>query len=152
MNVKIRIGPVTAEYFRKLGEGHAEGFGGYEPIPDAVISHPGIAGGWRRRKYGNTLRYALLAIEVKASGRDKKRLGPGEAVNGILKVDALRIEARDRKSDVLPPVVTIDTAPEASERMTPYARHEVEAAARECRVCLFYAPPSEDQVVLPQVL
>lgn len=50
MNVKIRIEPVTSEYFRQLDEGHAEGYGGgFEPIPEVLISRPEIAGYWRRR-------------------------------------------------------------------------------------------------------
>jgi hypothetical protein len=49
-----------------------------------------------------------------------------------VKLEALRTEALHRKgSDVFPVIVTIDTAPEANERMTAYSRRVVEAAARE---------------------
>ena len=54
-------------------------------------------------------------------------------------------------SDMIPAVVVINTAPEANERMTSYSRHEVEAAAREREVCLFYVSPSEESVILPDV-
>ncbi|CAA9369528.1 MAG: hypothetical protein AVDCRST_MAG93-8292 [uncultured Chloroflexia bacterium] len=49
----------------------------------------------------------------------------------------------------LPAIVAIDTAPEANERMSPEARHEAEAAARERGVCFFYVSPSEKSVVKP---
>jgi hypothetical protein len=154
MNVKIWIEPVTSEYFRKLDEGHAEGYGGgFEPIPDVVIFRREIAGDWRRRNYENTLRQMLMAIEVKASERHLGRLRAGEIVNDVLKLEALRIEALHKGGpDVLPAVVIIDTAPEANERMTPEARRETEAAARGRRVCLFYVSPSDESVVLPSVL
>lgn len=88
-----------------------------------------------------------MAIEVKASERYLGRLRAGEIVDDILKLEALRIEALNREgSDILPAVVTTDTAPEAKERMTSYPRHEVEAAARERGVCLFYVSPSDEAI------
>jgi uncharacterized protein YegL len=77
-------------------------------------------------------------------------------VDDINKLDALRTEARHKKdsekvSDMRPAVVVVDTAPEANERMTSYARQEVEDVARERGVCFFYVSPSEDSVVLPDV-
>ena len=153
MNVKIRITDVVSDLFRKLDERKHEDYrGGFEPIPDVVIFRPEIGGDWRRRNRENTLRQMLMAIEVKASERYLGRLRAGEIVNDILKLDALRIEARHRGSDVLPVILTVDTAPEANERMTSYARREVEAAARERRVCLFYVSPSDESVVLPNAL
>jgi hypothetical protein len=151
MNVKIWITDVVSDLFRELDVRKAEGFrGGFEPIPDVVIFGPGIDGDWRRRNRENTLRQMLMAIEVKASERHQGRLRSGEIVDDILKLEALRIEALHRKgSDMLPAVVTVDTAPEANERITSYSRHEVEVAARERGVCLFYVSPSEEMVVLP---
>ena len=150
MNVRIRITDVVSDLFRKLDERKHEDYrGGFVPIPDVVIFRPKIEGDSRRRNRENTLRQMLMTIEVKASERYLGRLRAGEIVNDILKLDALRIEARHRGSDVLPGIVTIDTAPETNERMTSYARREVEAAARERRVCLFYVSPSDESVFLP---
>ena len=169
MNVKMWITDVVSDLFRKLDEKkHPDYRGGFEPIPDVVIFRPEIDGDWRRRNRDNTLRQALMAIEVKASEREKKRLGPKEIVDDILKLEALRIEAlhsggsdmleplrieaRDREgSGLLPAIVTIDTAPKVNEQMTREARDEVEAAARERGVCLFYVSPSDESVVLPDV-
>ena len=124
--------------------------GGFEPIPDVVIFRSEIEGDWRRRNRENTLRHMLMAIEVKASERYLGRLRAGEIVDDILKLEALRTEALHREdSDMLPAIVVIDTAPEANERMTPYSRHKVEAAARERGVCLFYVSPSDESTILP---
>jgi hypothetical protein len=154
MNVKIWIEPVTTEYFRNLDKQHAEGYGGgYEPIPDVVIFRPEIEGDFRRRNNKNTLRQMLVAVEVKASERHLGRLTAREIVDDIKKLNALRTEVSNKEegSDPLPAVVVVDTAPEPKERMTPEAREEVEAAAREHRVCFFYASPSEESVVPPSV-
>ena len=153
MNVKIWIEPVTSEYFINLDKRHAEGYGGgFEPIPDIVIFRDEIAGDWRRRNYENTLRQMLLAVEVKASERHLGRLRSGEVINDVFKLEALRTEAHHNEGpDLVPAVVVVDTAPEAKERMTPEARHEVESAARERGVCLFYVSPSDESVVLPNV-
>jgi hypothetical protein len=152
MNVKMRIMDPVSEHFRMLDEKRYPDYrGGYEPIPDVVIFRHEIDGDFRRRNRENTSRQMLMAIEVKASKRHLSRLGAREIVNDILKLEALRIEARHRGSDVLPAIATIDTAPEANERMTSYARQEVEAAARERGVCFFYVSPSEDSVVMPDV-
>ena len=153
MNVKMWITAVVTDLFRKRDQKkHPDYRGGFEPIPDVVIFRPEIDGDWRRRNRDNTLRYALMAIEVKASEREKKRLGPKEIVDDILKLEVLRTEARHRGgSDMLPAVVTVDTAPEANERMTSYARHVVETAARERGICLFYVSPSDESVVVLDV-
>jgi hypothetical protein len=45
-----------------------------------------------------------------------------------------------------------DTAPEANERMTPEARRKTEIAAHKREVCFFYVSPTEDSVILPDVL
>lgn len=153
MNVKMWITEVVSEHFRMLDERKAEGYrGGFEPIPDVVIFRPQIKADFRRRNRENTLRQMLVAIEVKASEREGRRLRAGEIVDDIVKLEALQIEARHKGSNVLPVVVTIDTAPEENERMTPDARRETEAAARERGVCLFYVSPSDTSVVLSEVL
>ncbi|MDP9475791.1 MAG: hypothetical protein M3R38_08900 [Actinomycetota bacterium] len=84
-----------------------------------MIFRPEIGGDFRRRNRENTLRQMLLAVEVKASERERKRLRPGEIVDDVLKLEALGIEACHRGSDALGAVVVVDTAPEANERMTP---------------------------------
>ena len=153
MNVKIWITNVVSEYFRMLDERkHPELRGGFEPIPDVVIFRPEINGDWRRRNREKTLRQMLMAIEVKASERKGSRLRAREIEDDIFKLEALRIEAHHRGSDVLGAVVTIDTAPEVNERMTPEDRRLTEAAARERGVCHFYVSPSEESKVLPDVL
>ena len=55
----------------------------------------------------------LLAVEVKASEGERKRLGPREITKDIVKLEALRIEARHRGSGVPGAVVTVDVALEA---------------------------------------
>ena len=117
-----------------------------------MIFRPEINGDWRRRNREKTLRQMLMAIEVKASERKGSRLRAGEIVDDIFKLEALRIEARHRGADMLPAVVTIDTALEANERMTPEARRLTETAARKREVCLLYVSPSEESKVLPDVL
>jgi hypothetical protein len=133
MNVKIWISDVFTAHFRQLDEKkHPEYRGGFEPIPDVVVFQPEINGDFRRRNRENTLRRMFMAVEVKASERHRGRLGVGELVKDIDKLEALRIEALHKEgSDLLPTIVAIDTAPEANERMSPEARHEAEAAARE---------------------
>jgi hypothetical protein len=153
MNVKIYITDVVSEYFRKLDEEkHPDYRGGFEPIPDVVVFRPGIGGDFRRRNRENTLRQMLVAVEVKASERHQGRLRGSEIVKDIVKLEALGIEARHRGSDVLGAVVVIDTALEENERMTPEARRATEAAARGREVCLFYVSPTQESVILPDVL
>ena len=150
MNVKIWITDVVSEDFRARDLRKAEGFrGGFEPIPDALIFLPEIRGDFRRRNRKNTLRHMLLAVEIKASERHQGRLRAGEIIDDIVKMDALRTEARHRGSDLIGAAVVVDTAPEEKERMTLWGRQEIEAAARERGVCLFYVSPSEERVVLP---
>lgn len=151
MNVKMWITDVVTDLFRELDEKkHPDYRGGFEPIPDVVIFRHDIHGDWRRRNRDKTVKRALMAVEVKASEREKQRLGPKEIVDDVLKLEALRTEVLHRGgSDMLPAVVVVDTAPEANERMTPWSRQEVEAAARERGVCLFYVSPSDESVILP---
>ena len=152
MNVKVWITGVVSEEFRRRDLRKAEGYrGGFEPIPDAVIFAPEVAGDFRRRNRENTLRSMLLAVEVKASEREGKRLRPGEIVEDVVKLEALGIEARHRGSDVLGAVVVVDTAPDAEERMTPHGRAEVEDAARERGVGIFYLSPAAETASTPRV-
>lgn len=153
MNVKMWITGVVSEHFQMLDEKKEEDYrGGFEPIPDVVVFRPQIEGDFRRRNYEKTVRQMLLAIEVKASERHGGRLKSSEIVTDIVKLDALRQEVRHRGSDMLPTVITIDTAPQERERMTEEAYREAQAAARERRVCLFYVCPWGTMVTLPEVL
>lgn len=151
MNVKVWIEDVVSEDFRARDLRKAEGFrGGFEPIPDVVIFGPEVGGDFRRRNRENTLHRMLLAVEVKASEREQKRLGPGEIVGDVVKLEALGIEARHKGCEVLGAVVVVDTAPEERERVTPEARRAAEAAARERGICLLYLSPSDESVILPE--
>lgn len=150
MNVKMWIPDVVSDHFKSLDLKKAEDFrGGFEPIPDVVVFHSDIRGDFRRRNYSNTLRQMLMAIEIKASERDHKRLGPKEIVDDILKLDAHRFEARNRGTDFLPAVLVIDTAPELAERMTQYALETAKSAAKERGVCFFYLSQEEELRIVP---
>ncbi len=97
MNVKMWITGVVTDLFRGLDEKKRPDYrGGFEPIPDVVIFRHDIHGDWRRRNRDKTVKRALMAVEVKASEREKKRLGPKEIVDDVLKLEALRIEALHR--------------------------------------------------------
>ena len=151
MNVKVWIAGVVSEEFRRRDLRKAEAFrGGFEPIPDAVVFAPAIAGDFRRRNRKNTLRNMLLAVEVKASEREGGRLRAGEILEDILKLEALGIEARHRGSEVFGAVVVVDTAPEARERITPEGLEEAVAAARDRGVRLFYLSPSGERSAPPE--
>jgi hypothetical protein len=150
MNVKIWTPNVVSDLFRELDVRKAEGFrGGFEPIPDVVVFGPAMGGDFRRRNHANTLRHMLVAIEVKASERHLGRSRPGKIVDDILKLDALRAEARHRGSDLLAAVVVVDSAPEVAERMTPGGRRAAEDAALEREVGLFYVSPTEQLTLVP---
>lgn len=45
---------------------------------DLVQKRPNVDSDWRRRNYKNTLKNMFVAIEVKASEREKSRLRPKE--------------------------------------------------------------------------
>lgn len=151
MNVKIWITDVLSELFRKLDLKKNEAFrGGFEPIPDFVIFSPEIDGDFRRRNRANTLHHMLLAAEIKASERFQGRLRPGEIVNDILKLYALREEARTRGSDCVPAVIIVDTAPEEVERMRSYRLGKARDAASESGVCFFYLSPDDEFFDIPQ--
>jgi hypothetical protein len=159
MNVKIWIPDVVSEYFRMLDLRKAEDFrGGFEPIPDLVIFRPEIAGDFgpeivgdfRRRNHTNSLRHMLLAAEIKASERFQGRLQAGEIRKDILKLDALRLEARAREADVIPAVIIVDTAPDEIERMGSWALEETRDAATSQGVCFFYLSPEDEFFNVPE--
>ena len=77
MNVKIYITDVVSDLFQKLDiRKHPDFRGGFEPIPDVVIFRREIEEDFRRRNRENTLRQALMAVELKASERDLRSHGP----------------------------------------------------------------------------
>lgn len=97
-----------------------------------------------------TLRHMLLAAEIKASERSRHRLRPGEIIDDVLKLDALREEARAREADCVPAVVIVDTAPDEIERMRSYALREARDAASSFDVCFFYLSPGEGFFDIPE--
>ena len=103
MNVKMWIDDPVSELFRRLDlKKHEDYRGGFEPIPDVCLFSPSVDADWRRRKRKETLAALLLAIEVKASEREKSRLGPGEITKDITKLSAHRQEAEARGSSFSP--------------------------------------------------
>lgn len=149
MNVKIWLEGCRTPLFRKLDKKkHPEYRGGFEPIPDVVIFHGDIVCDWRRRNYEKTAEHLLLAVEVKASERDAGRLGPGEIISDIAKLDAFREELRLRGTTMVPVMVVIDTAKKPGERMTASGFEEVRDHARELEVPFFYCGP--ERCVMPE--
>lgn len=118
MNVKQWIENPTSTLFKALNERrHVDYRGGFEPIPDVVLFRPEINGDWRRRNRDNTLKHMLLAIEVKASERDKGRLTKSEILRDIDKLAAQREEVLRLGGDFIPVMMVIDVAPLVRERM-----------------------------------
>ena len=145
MNVKMWIENPVSELFQELDlRKHHNYQGGFEPIPDVVIFSPEINADWRRRNNVNTLRYMLMAIEVKASERSKKRLSPAEITLDIRKLAAHREEAACRGNDMLPVMLVIDSAPLEQERMTPLALVKAKELADELDVAFMYVSPEEE--------
>ncbi len=152
MNVKMWIPDVVSNHFKALDLKKAPGFrGGFEPNPDVVIFQPEIDGDFRRRNHANTLRHMLMAIEIKASERHRDRLKPGEIISDVVKLDALRLEARHREAGVLPVVIVFDTAPDLVERMRSEAVDAVKSAAEERGVGFFYLYRQEVFRVIPAI-
>lgn len=153
MNVKIWIPRPKTTLFRQLDRRKAEGYrGGFEPIPDVVIFAKGIEADWRRRNRDNTLRQMLLALEIKASERDKGRLSPGEVLKDLKKLHALGQEIDHRAPASIPQLamLVIDSARDANERMTESALELVRGEAQDLDIALFYvATPSELVAVVP---
>ena len=97
MNVKMWIDNPISKVFQGLVQKRHEDYrGGFEPIPDIVLFSPNINSDWRRRNYKNTLDNMLIAIEVKASEREKSRLRPKEIITDIEKLDAHRQEVENK--------------------------------------------------------
>ena len=140
MNVKIWIPDAVSVLFR----------GGRKPIPDVVIFSPDIASDFRRRNYANTLRHMLLAAEMKVSERFQGRLQAGEIAKDILKLDALRLEARACEAAFVPAVIIVDTAPDKTERMGSWALKEAREVASSRGVCLFYLSPEDEFFDVPK--
>lgn len=142
MNVKIMIEDPRSKKFKELDKTkHPDYQGGYEPIPDVAIFHRDVKGDFRRRNCDETFANLLLAIEVKASERDKSRLRPGEIIGDIEKLDALRQEVRYWESDIVPVMLVLDTAPLLEERMNTDSLEEVRDRARQLDVRFFYCGP-----------
>lgn len=145
MNVKMWIDNPTSKLFQELDRRkHIEYQGGFEPIPDVCLFKPKVKGDWRRRSYDRTLNSLLVAIEIKASERDKNRLRPGEIVFDIEKLAAHREEAKALHSNFQPVMMVIDTAPEPAERMTAEGLRTSMAAAHEHDVEFLYVSPDNE--------
>ena len=139
MNVKMFIENPVSELFKELDiSKHIDFRGGFEPIPDIVLFAPEIESDWRRRNNKNTLKHMLVAIEVKASERDKKRLSPSEIELDIRKLAAHREESIHRNVNMLPVMLIIDSAPLESKRMTPSAISRAKILADALDVSLMY--------------
>lgn len=141
MNVKMGLYSPKTAYWRKRADSRHKDYQGHcEPIPDVAIFAPDIGGDWRRRRYLETLRHILCAVEIKASERDGYHLRPAEIIEDIRKLAAHRRERKYRHGRGFHAVVmVIDTAPEADEQMTAEHRREIRAAARTAGVQFLYA-------------
>jgi len=148
MNVKMWIDSPNSELFKKYGKDkHPDFQGGFEPIPDIVLFKPSINGDWRRRNYENTIKKMLMAIEVKASENQNKRIYPKSIIDDILKLDAHRDEVRSLGSSVIPTVIIVDTAPDEKERMLPSSLERVKNSAEKNSVGLFYFSQTDTAMV-----
>ena len=146
MNVKMWIDNPVSELFQELDKRkHIDYQGGFEPIPDVVIFKPSINGDWRRRNNHETLTNMLIAIEVKASEREKSRLQPSEIMLDIQKLAAHREEVLARASDVFPLMLVIDSAPMKEERMTTGALEKSHELALKLGVGFLYIS-SENEI------
>lgn len=145
MNVKQEIkAPVTPEFIRRNMAKKQAYQGYFEPIPDIVLFKPDINGNWQRRNYENTLRHMVCAIEVKASERERSRLGTREIRGDIAKLAAHRDELVHRGGTFLPVMMVIDVAPGETERMRADAVAEcAQYAAAEGVVWLYVSPTEE---------
>ena len=112
-----------------------------------MIFKPEIAADWRRRNHALSLRTTLAAIEVKASERDKGRLGPAEIIRDIRKLAAQKIEIVHLGADMQPVMMIIDTAPLRAERMTKTAIEAAKKLAAELQVAFFYVSQNDASAV-----
>ena len=145
MNVKMRISNPVSDLFKKLDlRKHQDYQGGFEPIPDVCLFTSHVNADWRRRNRAKTLSSLLLAIEIKASEREKGRLRIGEIKTDIEKLAAHHEEARARGHSFLPVMMVIDTAPDKNERMTTKSLEEAQAIAVELAVGFMYLSPTAE--------
>ncbi len=145
MNVKMWIDSPISKLFQTLDKKKHKNFqGGFEPIPDIVIFKSSVHGDWRRRNNRKTLSSMLIAIEVKASEREKSRLQPSEILLDIQKLAAHREEVVARGHDMYPLMLIIDSAPKQEERMTPSALEKSQALAIKLNVGLLYVSPDNE--------
>jgi len=144
MNVKIGIYSPKAPLFRRRAKQRHEDYQGhFEPIPDVVFFPSVIEGDWRRRRFEETLKQMIGAVEIKASERDKNRLQKGEVIHDIEKLAAHKHEKKHRhNAGFYAAVMVIDTAPETAEQMTPTGRDKVVRSAKENGVDFFYVSNS----------
>lgn len=150
MNVRQDIRDVKTELFRRFDERkHVDFRGGFETIPDVVLFKPEVNGDWRRRRAQDTLLNMLVAIEIKASERDKSRLREGEIKRDIEKLAAHREEVEHLGATMVPVMMVLDTAPDLSERMTPKALKACRELAATERVAFAYLAESESIFDLP---
>jgi hypothetical protein len=139
MNVKMWIDkPVSTLFKRKKKAKHPDFQQGFEPIPDIVLFKTSINSDWRRRNFENTTKKMLMAIEVKASENENKKIGPQSIINDILKLDALREEVREYNASLVPTVIIADTTPDPRERMRKESLERACDAAKDVGVGLFY--------------
>ena len=145
MNVKMRISNPVSPLFQKLdSKKHKDYQGAFEPIPDVCLFSPDVNADWRRRSRAKTLSSLLLAIEIKASERDKGRLRIGEIKTDIEKLAAHHEEARAQGYSFLPVVMVIDTAPDENERMTSQSLKTAQGLAAELAVGFMYLSPKNE--------
>lgn len=130
MNVRQFIPNVQSELFKGFAASKSEAFRtGFEPVPDVVIFSRGVGGDWRRRRHEHTVKHMLAVIEVKASERAGKSLSLDEVVGDIRKLAAHREEVLHLGGDFMPIMLVIDSARDASERMSPGALDTAKQAA-----------------------
>lgn len=144
MNVKMYIANPVSDLFKIYDvRKHEDYRGGFEPIPDVCFFSSQVNADWRRRDPEKTLKALLLAIEIKASERDKGRLSEKNITDDILKLVAHKQEANARGSDFLPVMLVIDTAPLKNERMTAKSMLAAKKIAQELQVGFLYVSPDE---------
>ncbi len=118
MNVKQWIPSPVTPLFKAMDLRKHESFrGGFEPIPDVVLFRPEVERDWRRRNHARTLGTVAMAIEIKASERANGRLGHGEIVRDIDKLDAQLTETGRPRDALCGVMLVVDVAPLPQERM-----------------------------------
>lgn len=149
MNVKQWIASPVTELFQAWDQKkNAAYLGGFETIPDVVIFNSDINADWRRRNYDATIRHMLLAIEIKASEREKGRIRASEVLRDIEKLAAHRDEVFHKGGMMLPVMMIIDTAPLTEERMQLSTVEAAVALAEKRRVSLLSLSAEGEKIVL----